>query len=598
MHLLRTTILLAAVFALAGAAMGAPSQADLESCRQAEDVYRRIAGCTKIIQDRAATKEIRVGAYNNRGLAYRAKREFDRAIADFNEALRLDPKYAGGYNNRGLVYSNKEDFERAIADFNEAIRLNPKFALAFASRGGVHFDKGDYDRALADLDKAIALDPKMGNAYRVRAMAYHNKREYERAVADYNKALPLVSAGIKANVLLNRLNAVAELKQYAVAAVDLITLAKEYPKEVQSVRQRRVYSVINYLREQQRNEDALSILLWLKRADYRGGSEVAALNDGLNPLLIGQYARLRRAEEAVPYIAELVQYSNLIRLTIDKENEELWSNPKLQAVLQLKDFPTRQLVASQKLALQHAKALRAIYDLVNSLRLNGRYAEAANVGEEALKNLGAYETAPEFEAWLRNAIADVLIADGRFEEAHAALRPLLEGDVKKNSFLVNQFINLGGILRNQGRFQESMDTAQKARGFSSPYGEKFVQGIFVCGLSRTGRVAEAEAAMSEMLKSASENYGAVFNALLCLKREDEAAALAVKLLASEDSRSTLLLDLQDCSENPKRPSFAREMRTLVLKVRDRPEVRKAIEQVGRVVKEPVACGDRYRLYGW
>jgi tetratricopeptide (TPR) repeat protein len=598
MRLLAAAALFAACFLFDGGAAAAPSQSDLESCRQAEDLDRRIAGCTKIVQDRGTSKEIRVGAYNNRGLAYRWKREYDRAIADFGEALKLDPKYAAGYNNRGLAYSSKEDFERAIADFNEAIRLNPKYALAFSNRGAAYFDRNEYDRAIADLDKAIALDPKSGAAYRVRAMAYHNKREYERAVADYNMALPLIPEGFKANILINRLNALAELKQHAAGAVDLITLAKEHPKEVQSVQQRRIYSIVNYLREQKRNEDALSILLWLKRADYRGGSDAVALNDGLNPLLIGQYVRLRRAEEAVPHIAELAQYSNLIPLAIDKENEELWANPKLQAVLQLKDFPARQLVASQRLVLQHPKSLRAVYDLVNSLRLNGRYAEAAKAGQDSLGNLAAYDKTPEQEAWLRNAVADALISDGRFDEANATLRPLLEGDAKKSNFLVNQFINLGGLLRNQGRFQESMDTAQRARGSSSPYGEKFIQAIFVCGLSRTGRAAEAEAAMAEMLKSAADNHGATFNALLCLKREGEAAALFVKLLQSEDSRPTLLLDSQDCLENPKRPAFAREMRSVVLKVRDRPEVRKALEAVGRIVNEPVACGDRYRLYGW
>jgi len=561
---LGAAFLIAAFFCFDGAATAAPSQSDLESCRQAEDMDRRLIGCTKIIQDRSTSKEVLVAAYNNRGMAYRGKREYDRAIADFNEA----------------------------------VRLNPKYALAFANRAAVHFDRNEYDRAITDLDKAINLDQRLGSAYRLRAMAHHNKREYERAVADYNKALPLVSAGLKANVLLNRLNALAELRQYEAAAVDLIMLAKEYPEEVQAVQQRRIYAVINRLRERKRNDDALSILLWLKRAGYRGGSDAAALNDGLNPLLIGQYVRLRRVEEAIPYMAELTQYSSLIPLAIDKENEDLWANAKLQAVLQVKDFPARQLIAAQKLALQHPKAVRAVYDLVNSLRLNGRYAEAARAGQEALGNLAGYDKNPEQEAWLRNAIADALIADGQFDEANATLRPLLEGDAKKSNFLVNQFINLGGLLRNQGRFQESMDTAQRARGFSSPYGEKFIEAIFVCGLSQTGRTGEAEAAMAEMLKSPADNQGATLNALLCLKREGEAAALIVKLLESEESRSTVLLDMQDCPENPKRPAFAREMRTVVLKVRDRPEVRKAIAQVGRIVNEPVACGDRYRLYGW
>src|SRR6266403_339236 len=54
------------------------------------------------------------------------KGDNDRAIADYNEAIRLDPKHARAFHHRGYAYSDKGDNDRAIADYNEAIRLNPK----------------------------------------------------------------------------------------------------------------------------------------------------------------------------------------------------------------------------------------------------------------------------------------------------------------------------------------------------------------------------------------------------------------------------------------------------------------------------------------
>jgi lipoprotein NlpI len=66
-------------------------------------------------------------AFNNRGLAYAAKPDYDRAITDYNEAIRLNPKFALAFHNRGFAYAAKQDYDRAIADYNEAIRLNPKF---------------------------------------------------------------------------------------------------------------------------------------------------------------------------------------------------------------------------------------------------------------------------------------------------------------------------------------------------------------------------------------------------------------------------------------------------------------------------------------
>ena len=78
------------------------------------------------------------------------KGDYDRAIADYNKALELDPKDATAYNNRGFTYDNKGDYDKAIADYDAAIRLNPEYARAYNNRGFTYDKKGDYDRAIAD----------------------------------------------------------------------------------------------------------------------------------------------------------------------------------------------------------------------------------------------------------------------------------------------------------------------------------------------------------------------------------------------------------------------------------------------------------------
>ena len=65
-------------------------------------------------------------AYDDRGFAWRQKSEYDKAIDDCNEAIRLDPKFASAFNNRGWAWERKENHDKAIADFGEAIRLDPK----------------------------------------------------------------------------------------------------------------------------------------------------------------------------------------------------------------------------------------------------------------------------------------------------------------------------------------------------------------------------------------------------------------------------------------------------------------------------------------
>jgi uncharacterized caspase-like protein len=131
------------------------------------------------------------GAIFSRGNAYQQKKDFDRAIADYNEAIRLDPNLAIAFNNRGIAYKEKKDFDRAIADHNEAIRLNPNLASAFNNRGIAHKEKKDFDRAIADYNEAIRLKPDNANAFLNRGSTYFDKKQFDRAIADYGEALRL-----------------------------------------------------------------------------------------------------------------------------------------------------------------------------------------------------------------------------------------------------------------------------------------------------------------------------------------------------------------------------------------------------------------------
>ena len=82
-------------------------------------------------------------------------------MADYNEAIRLDPKYALAFNGRGNLWRDKRDLDRAISDYDEAIRLDPKYAPALVNRGIARRDKNQLDSAFSDFDAAIKLDPKM-----------------------------------------------------------------------------------------------------------------------------------------------------------------------------------------------------------------------------------------------------------------------------------------------------------------------------------------------------------------------------------------------------------------------------------------------------
>jgi tetratricopeptide (TPR) repeat protein len=80
-------------------------------------------------------------AYLTRGDSRIQEKEYDKAIADFTEAIRLDPNFAHAYYNRAYAWNAKKEYDRAIADFTEAIRLDPNFAHAYYNRALIFFDK-------------------------------------------------------------------------------------------------------------------------------------------------------------------------------------------------------------------------------------------------------------------------------------------------------------------------------------------------------------------------------------------------------------------------------------------------------------------------
>jgi tetratricopeptide (TPR) repeat protein len=152
-----------------------------------------IAGCTALIQSgHLATKELAT-TFNNRGVAYGDQRDYARAIADYDQAIRLNPQDALAYSNRGFAYYNQQDYARAIADHHQAIRLNPGDALAYNNRGFAYFSQRNYARAIADYDRAIRLNPELADAYVNRGRAYERLGDHARAAADRAAAARLSS---------------------------------------------------------------------------------------------------------------------------------------------------------------------------------------------------------------------------------------------------------------------------------------------------------------------------------------------------------------------------------------------------------------------
>jgi Flp pilus assembly protein TadD len=142
------------------------------------------------------------------------KGDFRGALADYNQAIALNPKNSLAYNKRGILKENKlNDVQGALFDYNQAIVLNPKLFQAYNNRGVLKNDKlNDVQGALSDYNQAIALNPKYSDAYNNRGVLKEdNLDDVQGALSDYNQAIALnpkysLAYNNRANLKKDKLN--------------------------------------------------------------------------------------------------------------------------------------------------------------------------------------------------------------------------------------------------------------------------------------------------------------------------------------------------------------------------------------------------------
>ncbi|MEH1820984.1 MAG: tetratricopeptide repeat protein [Nostoc sp.] len=127
--------------------------------------------------------------YNNRGLIYFQSGERQKALYDYNTALKLDPYLASAYNNRANYYATCGELATALADYDQAINLNPHHVRARINRGITWRDLGQYEEAVEDFDVALLFGQLESHIWAERGKTYHLWGDWNCAIADYRRAL-------------------------------------------------------------------------------------------------------------------------------------------------------------------------------------------------------------------------------------------------------------------------------------------------------------------------------------------------------------------------------------------------------------------------
>ena len=172
---------------LSNPAAAAPAN-DKRTCSNASG-DAAIAACGRAIASRKFKGIDLAQLYYNRGVEYAAKGECDRAIADYNEAIRLDPKYVLAYNKRGDCYMRQGSNFRALEDYAKATELDPTDSRAYKNRGEAYENLGQLDRALEAYNEAVRIDPNYSRAYFNRGDIFRKKGDFDRAISEYTESI-------------------------------------------------------------------------------------------------------------------------------------------------------------------------------------------------------------------------------------------------------------------------------------------------------------------------------------------------------------------------------------------------------------------------
>lgn len=171
-------------------------------------------------------------ALGTRGYAYLQKNDIEHASIDIDSALKINPDDVNALHGKVAVHKAKGQFQLAIDAATHVIELNPNDATALVQRGEVYAARQDSDKALADFDAAIQMDPSSVFAYFSRAQFFMNQGNVSRALGDAAKLVELIPGDARSHEFrafaLYRLGRMDEARREYDTAIGIKPSAGDY----------------------------------------------------------------------------------------------------------------------------------------------------------------------------------------------------------------------------------------------------------------------------------------------------------------------------------------------------------------------------------
>jgi tetratricopeptide (TPR) repeat protein len=155
--------------------------------RKSEQFDLAVQDCSEAIRlDPAAPQ-----GFDCRGNALAADKKYLPALDDFDRSIKLDPEYVQGFADRAATFGLMRETRLAVRDYTEAVRLDPTRVQGFVDRAEAYLKVRRIDLAIDDQSEAIRLEPSSPDHFEARGKLYARNSAYDRAIADFNEAIRL-----------------------------------------------------------------------------------------------------------------------------------------------------------------------------------------------------------------------------------------------------------------------------------------------------------------------------------------------------------------------------------------------------------------------
>lgn len=128
-----------------------------------------------------------IAEHLEKGNEYAENGDYDEAMTEYKDVLRLDENNALAHNNLGVIYKRKGLYISAVEELQAALDALPNYYKAYNNLGNVYFERGHYDEAIKFYQRCLKVNPGFAETHWNMALCYEQKGEIGRAIKHYNE---------------------------------------------------------------------------------------------------------------------------------------------------------------------------------------------------------------------------------------------------------------------------------------------------------------------------------------------------------------------------------------------------------------------------